>query len=673
MKRWKKPPFVPLRGNPAGSILAVALCLGTFFEIAPAAAIPATESTADAVGQLTIPHPNLDSLDPGVRRKVETLQQTLETARQRAATAPAEVAEGFGTLGQVYHAAQLLDAAEICYSNSQILVPTDYRWPYFRALARNSNGKFDQAIADYEKTLELGPEPTDVAAVHIRLGNALLDTDRPEQAREHFERARELSGESAAALAGLGRAAVATGDAKEAVEYLGKALTLAPGASALHFPLSRAYRALGDEERARLHLEQRGDQQVRIRDRLSVQITMISKTFAFEAARDLARDPESFSETDFMGFVLAQFGDMPGVSNSLVMLLGELEKSGEAGPLERGRLHYALGGLLVAEGRDQQAIDHFRRAVELDSGLKDARIKLGNALARRGGFAEAVTQYDAVLAADADNATALGQRAAARTNLGDLAQARSDLERLIGLQPDHREAHLRLAGVLQRMEQAEAAVAHLVKAIALSPTPPEKAEAHVLFAELLRRQGESRSAAEQYQAAQIVDPRNEAAFIGMAGLMAEVGRYRDAALVYHQLSRLRPESVEARMGEVTALILAGEHTVARERLEEGLIAFPGNVNLRDVLARHLAACPDRSVRDGARALELAHELYGEVPTPESMETLAMAHAEAGQFAKAVEWQRKLIEALGEQTGGETRRRREENLARYERRETCCAQ
>ncbi len=656
--------------SPAGSILAVILCLGALGAITPAGAIPDTEPTA--AGQLSIPRPNLDSLDPGVRRKVETVQQTLETARQREAT-PAELAEGFGTLGQVYHAAQLLAAAESCYSNSQTLVPTDYRWPYFRALARNSNGKFDQAIADYRRTLELEPEPVDVVAVHIRLGNALLDTGLPEEAREHFEQALERAGENAPALAGLGRAAVAIGDAEEAVTYLGKALTLEPGANALHFQLSRAYRALGDAERANFHLEQRGDQQVRIRDRLSVQITMISKTFAFEAARDLARDPENFSEIDFMGFVLTQFGDMPGVSNSLVMLLGELEETGEAGALERGRLHYALGGLLVAEGRDQQAIDHFRRAVELDSGLRDARIKLGNALARKGEFAEAVTQYDAVLAADADNVSALGQRAAARTNLGQVTEARSDLERLIGLRPDDREAHLRLAGVLERLEQSETAVTHLVKAIALAPTPPEKAEAHVRFAELLRRQGKVRSAAEQYQAAQIVDPEHGPAYTGMASLLAEVGSFREAALVYHQLIRLQPKNAEARMAEVTALILGNEHRVARDRLEEGLITFPGNVNLRDVLARHLAACPDRSVRNGARALELAQGLYGEVPTPESMETLAMAHAEAGQFAEAIEWQRKLIEALAEQAGGEARRRWEENLARYERRETCCAQ
>jgi len=669
MRRWQN----PAGRISAGRILAVSLALGTFFQSGPVAAIPTTEPTLDAARQLPIPRPNLDPLDPGVRRKIETAQEGLEAARQTPGMSRAAMAQGHGALGQLYHAAKLLDAAVTCYSNAHLLAPTEYHWPYFRALVHHSRGEFDQAIADYQTALTLDPEPIDVPAAHVRLGRALLETGRFEQAREHFTHALELDGENAAALAGLGQAEIEMGDAARAAEHLEKALELEPQASAVHFSLSRAYRALGEMDQAQRHLEQRGDQKVKIRDRLSVQILMISKTFAFEAARELARSTEQFSETDFMGFVLTQFGDLRGISNSLAQLLEELEQSGEAGALERGRLHYALGGLLVAEGRDQAAIEHFRRAVELDSGLRDARIKLGNALARGTLFAEAVAQYDAVLAADPENISALGQRAAARTNLGQFPQARSDLDRLVALVPDNREAHLRLAGVLEQMGENEAAIGHLVRAIELAPTPAEKAQAHVRFADLLRRQGKYRSAGEQYQAAQIVDPEHPAAYAGMASLLAEAGRYVEAATIYRQLLTLQPENLEAAMGEMTALILAGEHQLARDRLEQGLVTFPGNINFRDVLARHLAACPDRSVRDGARALELARELYDEVPTPESMETLAMAYAEAGQFDAAVEWQRKLIAATGAQADEETRRRLEGNLSRYEGRESCCAQ
>jgi cytochrome c-type biogenesis protein CcmH/NrfG len=57
------------------------------------------------------------------------------------------------------------------------------------------------------------------------------------------------------------------------------------------------------------------------------------------------------------------------------------------------------------------------------------------------------------------------------------------------------------------------------------------------------------------------------------------------------------------------------------------------------LARLLAASPDPQVRDGRRALDLVQALAEEHQMTSVAETMAMALAERGQFAQAVEWQR----------------------------------
>ncbi|MEE2637804.1 MAG: hypothetical protein VYE68_11300, partial [Acidobacteriota bacterium] len=57
------------------------------------------------------------------------------------------------------------------------------------------------------------------------------------------------------------------------------------------------------------------------------------------------------------------------------------------------------------------------------------------------------------------------------------------------------------------------------------------------------------------------------------------------------------------------------------------------------VARLLAASPDDQLRDGVRVLALVQTLAEPLRTTAVAETLAMAHAELGQFVEAVEWQR----------------------------------
>src|SRR5262249_50117928 len=62
------------------------------------------------------------------------------------------------------------------------------------------------------------------------------------------------------------------------------------------------------------------------------------------------------------------------------------------------------------------------------------------------------------------------------------------------------------------------------------------------------------------------------------------------------------------------------------------------------LAMLLAACPEANIRDGKKALEAAQRAYELAKGPQELATLAAAHAELGDFDKAVEWQTKAIAA-----------------------------
>ncbi len=637
----------------------------------PAAAVFAsTTQTAEPAqaARWAIPRPDLSALSETARSKIETMQSTLAGMSSAGLERADELKEGFGLLGQLFHAFDLLDSAAVCYRNAISLAPDDPRWPYYQALVFNSQGDLDAAVGAFRKAIGLEPGSP---ATHIRLGRALLELGRLEEAQAAFEEARKLDAESAAAFFGLGRAAAADGRAQDAVDLLEQALVRQPEASLIHYPLAQAYRRLGNTERAQAHLESQGDRDVRFTDRLAETLVVIAKSTALEVVGDLAKRAD-FDEVGFLGFVLSQFSRDPGAVEQLQKVIGHLESSGQGTVVQIGRIRYGIGGLLAGLGRSEEAIAQLEQAVAADPGLRDARIKLGNAYARESRFDEAVTAYSKVLETAPDDTAALLKRATVFVNQERLAEARADLQRLTRLDPKSLEGWLLLVPVLEGLDQGQAAVDSLLAALEAQTEEPARTTLHTALATLYRRQRQPESSAREYLQALKIDQAHVPALSGLASLLLQLGYPAQAAQTFEKWVAEEPDNVQARVGEATGLIVAQAYARASERLEEGLAELPASLDLKDLLARHLAACPDRAVRNGERALELALELFGEVPSLESMETVAMAYAEADKHSEAIDWQKRLIAEAGDEAEEADLGRWKSNLALYESGAACCS-
>jgi hypothetical protein len=70
--------------------------------------------------------------------------------------------------------------------------------------------------------------------------------------------------------------------------------------------------------------------------------------------------------------------------------------------------------------------------------------------------------------------------------------------------------------------------------------------------------------------------------------------------------------------------------------------YPERVRTATTLSRLLAASPDRSLRDGERALTLATRVYEVERSPAHGESVALALAELGRCGEAVTWMQRAI-------------------------------
>ena len=180
--------------------------------------------------------------------------------------------------------------------------------------------------------------------------------------------------------------------------------------------------------------------------------------------------------------------------------------------------------------------------------------------------------------------------------------------------------------------QLEPAVQHLRGAVQYQPN---YVEAHLALADVLRRGGSGE---------------------------ASLTHYRDAIAI-------NPRQATARLGYAMALVQLRRDREARDWLDESVRLYGDRTDLKIALARILASSPDSRVRDGARAMTIARQMFDAGEKSTSLgETIAMAEAEQGNYTQAAAIQREVIAAAQKAGMTATAQRMTANLALYERRQ-----
>ena len=117
-----------------------------------------------------------------------------------------------------------------------------------------------------------------------------------------------------------------------------------------------------------------------------------------------------------------------------------------------------------------EAVDAYRRTLELDAGHADAHLNLGRLLHEQGDFAAAEKHYRAAIEAGGGTADYPGGsgEATARFNLGVVLEDQERVDEaehaylaVLEDDPAYADAHYNLAGLYERLDRRDAALRHL--------------------------------------------------------------------------------------------------------------------------------------------------------------------------------------------------------------------
>ena len=278
--------------------------------------------------------------------------------------------------------------------------------------------------------------------------------------------------------------------------------------------------------------------------------------------------------------------------------------------------HNNIGYALYQKGKVEDAIRHYKQALEINPNYAQAHFNLGVIFLKQGELDDAIAEYKQALKIDPDYMEAHFDLGSALALKGNLDEAIAQYRKVLEIRPEYAEADYNLGRVLLLKGDLNEAMAHLDKTNAGSPD--SLARWYNLGNELLQERD-----------------------------------WACAIVCYRQAIKINPRSADAYANLGVALSQKGETKEAMDSWQTALEINPDQVYVQNNLAWLLATAPDAALRNGAKAVALAQRASqssgGE--NPFILQTLAAAYAEKGSYETAVATARRALDLAATQKAG----------------------
>jgi tetratricopeptide (TPR) repeat protein/polyferredoxin len=220
------------------------------------------------------------------------------------------------------------------------------------------------------------------------------------------------------------------------------------------------------------------------------------------------------------------------------------------------------------------------------------------------------------------------------------ALAQPHLRRIVDADPGDTDSQLALAQLLAKSGRLEDAESELKAMLATSTNRPrELAGALALLGAIHVARNETEAAIQAYRRAALEDPANLPVRMTLGGLLAEGGRYLEAAAIFREAATLRPDLATARFNLAVSLEQSGDETGAIEAYEEILALLPDDVEA--LLSLGLLVARRGDAASAAEHFRHAVQLQPELASAHF--NLAVTLNELGDGAQAAEHYRRSAE------------------------------
>ena len=398
-------------------------------------------------------------------------------------------------------------------------------------------GKVDEAIAHNYEALRIMP---DYAIAHASLAAEFNRTNEFDKAIEHCTKAIRAKPDFAVAHYNLGVALFQKDKVDDAINSFGEAVRLNKNDHKAHNNLAVALYQQGETNQAIRHWQ--------------------------EAIR--INPGDAVAESNLKDILDQEASGEKGVKNFQILRMSDNAES-----------FNDLGITLMRQGKENEAIEQFNKALQLKPDYYGAHFNLGVLLGRKGRLDEAAEHYSEA----------------------------------VRITPGYWQAHINFGEVLTNQGKLDEAIEHFSEAVRINP---DSWKGHANLGLVLSSRGQFGKAAKHLEEAVRLDPNNISARYNLAQALSGGGKIDEAIVCFKEILRIKPDWVGP-MNNLAWLLATTKEDNFRDAAEAIRLAERGceltnykNPALLDTLAAAYASAGrfSEAVGTAQKALELAKSL-----------------------------------------------------------------
>lgn len=249
-------------------------------------------------------------------------------------------------------------------------------------------------------------------------------------------------------------------------------------------------------------------------------------------------------------------------------------------------IHNNLGVALTKLGKPDQAIEHFKAALEIAPDHADTHMNYGKALVELGDLKGAESQYQIAIRLAPDQPKAYNNIGTILEREGRVEEAVRYYRKALGMNPRLVEVRLNLARALLALGKAREAHKEFARAAKMAPRDPF---VHLQLASAYSDAGRIDDAVREYETALKINPHLFQAHTDFGLLLIDLGRIDEAADHFSASLKINPNDHWAHYGMGLVYARRNKATQAAEEFEKAVVLEPDMILARYQLGLALLA------------------------------------------------------------------------------------